>query len=467
MTGVGDHPRRRDDGPVRRRDLPPRHRQAGDARRGRRARSRDGAIVALGGGLCARLPMALVRELVRPGRDELHVVGSAHSIDVDLLVAAGAVGVCEESYVGFEQDLGLAPAYRRAAEAGAVEVRESCCVDRARRSCGPRRWGCRSCRCAGVKGTDMEALHPEYRRVRCPFTGDELVAVPPLRPDVALLHAPIGDAAGNLHLDQPYVLDERFAHASRPWSSPPSTGWCRRRRWSRPASPSRGTRVARGRRGAVRRAPGVLLPGLRATTARTWPAYVAAAAAGGDQLASYLDRYVHAGEDAYRARDRRRPGSRRWYDVATTAWQELFRMSLDARRVVRRRAGPHHRRPRGRLPRLREPVRAGGHARREADPRPGIAAGRGRHLRGRPGARVHPADQQRPGAAPRRGLPDAVRGVLRRGLPRGGRPDVPVRWADRRLRQHQRHRRSAGCRTRRSSSAAGAAAATSRRPSAR
>ena len=70
--------------------------------------------------------------------------------------------------------------------------------------------------------------------MRCPFTGDELVVVPPLAPDVALLHAPIGDAAGNLHLDQPYVLDERFAHASR-WSSPPSTGWWTPPRWWRPA----------------------------------------------------------------------------------------------------------------------------------------------------------------------------------------------------------------------------------------
>jgi len=43
---------------------------------------------------------------------------------------------------------------------------------------------------------------------------EELVAVPPLRPDVALLHAPIGDARGNLALDHPYVLDERFAAAS-------------------------------------------------------------------------------------------------------------------------------------------------------------------------------------------------------------------------------------------------------------
>src|SRR6202453_235060 len=155
----------------------------------------DDAMVALGGGLCARLPMAMVRELVRQGRRGLHLVGSAHSIDVDLLVAVGAVRRCEESYVGFEQDLGLAPAYRRAAEGG--------------------EFGGPFLPVRGVKGSGVADLHPEYAEITCPFTGETLVAVPALRPDVALLHAPAGDRYGNLHLEQPYVLDERFASASR------------------------------------------------------------------------------------------------------------------------------------------------------------------------------------------------------------------------------------------------------------
>ena len=66
----------------------------------------------------------------------------------------------------------------------------------------------------GVKGTGIRDLHPEYAEVTCPFTGEVLVAVPALAPDVALIHAPMGDRAGNLHLEQPYVLDERFAAAS-------------------------------------------------------------------------------------------------------------------------------------------------------------------------------------------------------------------------------------------------------------
>lgn len=174
----------------------------------------DGAVVALGGGLCARLPMALVRELVRQGRRHLHVVGSAHSFDVELLVAAGALRVCEESYVGFEQDLGLAPAFRAAAEAGTIEARESCC-DTILTQLRAAEMGLPFLPVRGVRGSDITRLHPEYGEVACPFTGERLVAVPPLRPDVVLVHALLGDRHGNLHLEQPYVLDERFAAASR------------------------------------------------------------------------------------------------------------------------------------------------------------------------------------------------------------------------------------------------------------
>jgi glutaconate CoA-transferase, subunit A len=280
----------------------------------------SGATVALGGGLCARLPMALVRALVRVGRRDLHLVGSAHSIDVDLLIAAGAVAVCEESYVGFEQDLGLAPAYRRAAEGGGIEVRESCCVT-VLSQLRAAEMGLPFLPVRGVKGTDMEALHPEYRRVTCPFTGDELVVVPPLAPDVALLHAPLGDAAGNLHLDRPYVLDERFAHASRavvasvdrlvPTSEVAAAGV------TVPAHTA--VAIVEATFGAH---PASCYPGYGYDRPHL-AAYVAAAAAGGDRLAGYLDRYVHAGEEAYRAEiDTDRITS---WSTSDAAWQEIFR----------------------------------------------------------------------------------------------------------------------------------------------
>lgn len=284
----------------------------------------DGAVVALGGGLCARLPMALVRELVRQGRTGLHLVGSAHSIDVDLLVAAGAVRRCEESYVGFEQDLGLAPAYRRAAEGGAIEIAESCCATLLTQLRAAE-MGLPFLPVRGVRGSDIGRLHPEYREVTCPFTGETLVAVPALRPDVALLHAPIGDQYGNLHLDQPYVLDERFAAASRAVVATVDEVV------STEDVIAAGITIPAHLVAALAEVP------FGAHPASCYPRYaydrahlgdwVAAAQAGPDAAADYLRRYVHdaGSEDGYRKAvgDDRLDRLTGWSD-STEAWKELF-----------------------------------------------------------------------------------------------------------------------------------------------
>ncbi|MBV9816904.1 MAG: CoA transferase subunit A [Solirubrobacterales bacterium] len=174
----------------------------------------DGDVVAIGGGLSHREPMALVRELIRQGRRDLHVVGSAHGIDVDQLIGAEAIGVVEQSYVGFEQDFGLAPAYRRAAGQGAVQLRESCCYT-ILQQLRAAEYGLPFIPVRGIIGSDVLHLHPEYSEITCPFTGQRLIAVPPLAPDVALIHGLLADQHGNVHVRRPLVLDERFAFASR------------------------------------------------------------------------------------------------------------------------------------------------------------------------------------------------------------------------------------------------------------
>ena len=284
----------------------------------------DGAVVALGGGLSARLPMALVRELIRQGRQGLHVVGSAHGIDVDLLVAAGSIAVCEESYVGFEQDLGLAPAFRRAAENGAVEIRESCC-DTILTQLRAAEFGLPFLPVRGVKGSDIRRLHPEYGEVICPFTGETLVAVPPLRPDVTLLHAPLGDRRGNLHLDQPYVLDERFATASRHVVATVD------RVASTDEVAAAGITIPAHLVAAVAEVP----YGAHPTSCYPGYAYdrthlveyIGAAQPGGEALSAYLERYVTGAptEEAYRKLigEERLAALGRWSESAE-AWKELF-----------------------------------------------------------------------------------------------------------------------------------------------
>lgn len=285
----------------------------------------DGALVALGGGLSARLPMALVRELIRQGRHGLHVIGSAHGIDVDLLIAVGAVGVCEESYVGFEQDFGLAPAYRRAARDGAVEIRESCCGTMLAQLRAAE-FGLPFLPVRGIKGSDIRRLHPEYGEVTCPFTGELLVAVPPLRPDVALIHAPLGDRHGNLHLEQPYVLDERFAAAARDVVATVervvSTEEVVRAGVTLPAHLI--TAVAEVPYGAH---PSSCYPDYAYDRAHLG-VYVHAATEGGPALAGYLDEYVTGTptEEAYRrAIGKDRLAELGSWSTSTEQWKELFK----------------------------------------------------------------------------------------------------------------------------------------------
>jgi glutaconate CoA-transferase, subunit A len=51
----------------------------------------------------------------------------------------------------------------------------------------------------GYWGTDL-AARTRVERVVCPFTGEELAAVPALRPDVGIVHAQLADHDGNVQL---------------------------------------------------------------------------------------------------------------------------------------------------------------------------------------------------------------------------------------------------------------------------
>lgn len=174
----------------------------------------DGMIVAVGGGLSWREPMALLRELIRQGRRDLHVVGTAHGVDIDLLCGVGMVSVVEESYVGFEQDFGMAPNYRRACQQGMTTVRDTCCHTLLQQLRAAE-YGVPFLPVRSVQGTDFLQLHPEYKTMTCPFTGLPLVLVPALAPDVAIIHAQYGDMHGNLKILPPLVADMLFIRAAK------------------------------------------------------------------------------------------------------------------------------------------------------------------------------------------------------------------------------------------------------------
>ncbi len=175
----------------------------------------SGATLALGGMTLYRRPAAFVFELLRqptPPRD-LTLLCFTCSYESDLLVGAGLVNCVRSCYFGFEA-FGLAPMFTQAGNLGEIEICEE-----SEASLG---FGLRAAIAEvgfmpgrGWLGTDMLKLRPDVRTIIDPYSGEELVAFPALRPDIAVVHALVSDRAGNAALGRNLGVDQELAMAAR------------------------------------------------------------------------------------------------------------------------------------------------------------------------------------------------------------------------------------------------------------
>jgi glutaconate CoA-transferase subunit A len=177
----------------------------------------DGSRVALGGNTLHRAPSAAVHELIRQGRHGLELVKTAGAYDVDLLCAAGVASIVSAGFIGYETVAGMAPHYRRAVESGTVEAREHACytVIAGLRAASQ---GVPFMPLNGLQGSDLVALRG-FARVRDPYAGGDaagdVVVVPAITPDVALIHVQEADADGNARIIGPVYEDTLMARAAR------------------------------------------------------------------------------------------------------------------------------------------------------------------------------------------------------------------------------------------------------------
>lgn len=161
----------------------------------------DGMTLAVG----SPAPMALLRQIIRRGVKDLTVIDSGLSLD--LLVAAGCVRKVVSYYAGGGFGVPVAPSFRRAAERGDIAVWE--CEE------GILTTGLQAAAQAlpflpwrGGVGTSLPDVNPDLKVIQDPIRGETLIAVPPIKPDVALLHAATADAYGNVqHIGGPGWLD--------------------------------------------------------------------------------------------------------------------------------------------------------------------------------------------------------------------------------------------------------------------
>ncbi|MEW2164162.1 CoA-transferase [Streptomyces sp. NPDC007084] len=181
-------------------------------------RLESGMTLGIGGWGSRRKPMALVRALLRSGITDLTVVAYGGP-DVGLLAAAGRIRRLVTAFATLDS-IPLEPHYRAARERGAFELTE---VDEAMLM-----WGLHAAANrlpflpvrAGI-GSDVMRVNPALRTVTSPYadpsTGvrEELVAMPALRLDAALVHLNRADRAGNgQYLGPDPYFDDLFCEAA-------------------------------------------------------------------------------------------------------------------------------------------------------------------------------------------------------------------------------------------------------------
>ncbi|MGH8144150.1 MAG: CoA transferase subunit A [Steroidobacteraceae bacterium] len=67
----------------------------------------------------------------------------------------------------------------------------------------------------GYLGTDLPRVNPQIRTIQCPFTGEQLAAVPAIRPDASVIHAQQADAEGNVLLEGIVGVQKQAVLAAR------------------------------------------------------------------------------------------------------------------------------------------------------------------------------------------------------------------------------------------------------------
>lgn len=160
----------------------------------------DGSTVGFSGAVLRGKPVAAARALALGGRRELELITFTGSLEVELLLAAGALRKVVSSYVGLGAH-GLARGFSDAVADGRIE------------DCELSEWMLVGGLRAATMGLSFlptrAALGSElvtargFRTVHDPYTGEELLAVPAIRPDVAFVHAWRADEEGNVQLPWP------------------------------------------------------------------------------------------------------------------------------------------------------------------------------------------------------------------------------------------------------------------------
>jgi glutaconate CoA-transferase, subunit A len=180
---------------------------------------KDSDYLAIGGFGSDRLPTAVVHEILRQGRQNLRFAGHTATHDFQLLCAGNGLGrgttlaAVEVAYAIGLEARGLSPHARRLIESGELVTNEWSNYALAVRFKAAA-MGLPFLPARTMLGTDTFRKSGACE-ISCPFTGERLVALPALYPDVAAIHVHEADAYGNCRIRGTTVADLDLARAAK------------------------------------------------------------------------------------------------------------------------------------------------------------------------------------------------------------------------------------------------------------
>src|SRR5260370_20422534 len=167
---------------------------------------RDGDSVGIGGSTMSRTPMGMIWALIRAGRKGLTCSRSIVSSDGDLLFASGACDHIVTSWFSKGILWGVSKVMRHHVETGKAKFDEwSHMAMGMRLRAGAM--GIPFLPIRSMLGSDVRKQRPEPIEIDCPFTGEKILLVPALNPDVALIHGQPCHPYRNPQIDRLQFLD--------------------------------------------------------------------------------------------------------------------------------------------------------------------------------------------------------------------------------------------------------------------
>jgi len=174
----------------------------------------SGDLVGIGGLSFWRKPISACREIIRQKKKNLSICTFVGGIEIDMLVAANNVSEVRACFVGMEI-FGMAPNYRRAVESGLIKVSEETEASIALGLKGsylkvpfmPLK---------GMIGTDFPKIRRDIKQFEDPLgSGTQLMALPKIDLDVAIIHVPCADEYGNGNIAGAVWVDDDMAKTAK------------------------------------------------------------------------------------------------------------------------------------------------------------------------------------------------------------------------------------------------------------